>query len=509
MKCSNLKGCSIKLMRTIFVLFISISAGATYAADTIEFNFETSRKASCDVYAAYWDGNAKGYTCRAAFTRQLEDETQSCKDGGYIRHVRHEDSHLDFRVVDGSPNDSKAACFEQTITKIKLIDSNGEDRVLEDYKEEDNETQTFLTDKVNSKAGLSHAYKKIHVAKGGMGNRAFLISTSMYSKFCEGRNYYGKCSRVKNASKVTSTTYSGLLRNIKEPTQTGKWYWKTTDDGEKIYEPFTNGFGEGHIIPLLGDFDGDGRDDLAYFEPVKGMWHIDLGRNKKVNYTVGPWGKNEGDVPLVGDFDGDGIDGFAFFRRVLVKEAVTVVNGNWDPIKGEPFYNVLEPAEYVNRWYIDNDRNGITDDKTDFYKSEGYTPLVGDFDGDGVDGFAYYKSGKWYINNSQNSVPDYTVERFGTKDDIPVVGDFDGNGVDGFAILRYSNPRIEGSMADPTPYITHEWHFDNDRDGYADGAPHVIEDVDYRNMESVISGDTSGNGVDSIGLYRGFPISIF
>ena len=89
-------------------------------------------------------------------------------------------------------------------------------------------------------------------------------------------------------------------------------------------------FGNPSDIPLAGDFDGDGCDTLSIYRPSEQRFYIvnELGAN---NGGLGPaqfsfvFG-NPGDKPFVGDFDGDGIDevglhrestGFVYYRNTL------------------------------------------------------------------------------------------------------------------------------------------------------------------------------------------------
>ena len=89
-------------------------------------------------------------------------------------------------------------------------------------------------------------------------------------------------------------------------------------------------FGNPSDIPLAGDFDGDCFDTVSIYRPSEQRFYIvnALGAN---NGGLGPaefsflFG-NPGDKPFVGDFDGDGIDevglhrestGFVYFRNTL------------------------------------------------------------------------------------------------------------------------------------------------------------------------------------------------
>ncbi|HSJ85161.1 MAG TPA: hypothetical protein VLA91_15275 [Acidimicrobiia bacterium] len=89
-------------------------------------------------------------------------------------------------------------------------------------------------------------------------------------------------------------------------------------------------FGNPSDIPLAGDFNGDGCDTLSLYRPSEQRFYIinELGANEgglgpaEFSFQFG----NPGDKPFVGDFDGDGIDevglhrestGFVYYRNTL------------------------------------------------------------------------------------------------------------------------------------------------------------------------------------------------
>jgi len=89
-------------------------------------------------------------------------------------------------------------------------------------------------------------------------------------------------------------------------------------------------FGNPSDIPLAGDFNGDGCDTLSIYRPSEARFYImnELGENEgglgaaDYSFLFG----NPGDKPVVGDWDGDGIDeiglhrestGFFYYRNTL------------------------------------------------------------------------------------------------------------------------------------------------------------------------------------------------
>jgi hypothetical protein len=89
---------------------------------------------------------------------------------------------------------------------------------------------------------------------------------------------------------------------------------------------------------LRGDFDGDGKTDIAVFRPSTGEWFLRLSTQ---NYVVAAgnwyfqWGV-PGDVPITGDFDGDGKTDITVYRPStgewylrLSSRGYVVAQGNW------------------------------------------------------------------------------------------------------------------------------------------------------------------------------------
>ena len=222
-------------------------------------------------------------------------------------------------------------------------------------------------------------------------------------------------------------------------------------DGKIILagESTNDGFAVARLIPAslsrtcrpVGDFSGDGKSDLAFFNNSFGQWrYVDssLGGTTTVGWGIG------GDRIVPADYNGDCRTDFAVFR-----------NGTWyvktSGVATELYYyfgmagdlpvpadydgdDLADPAVFRNGvWYILGTRDGFWATQ---FGIAGDRPVNGDYDGDGKDDLAVYRDGVWYI---QKSTGGFTIVPFGLGTDKPVVGDYDGDGKSDIAVYRPSD----------------------------------------------------------------------
>ena len=143
-------------------------------------------------------------------------------------------------------------------------------------------------------------------------------------------------------------------------------------------------------VTLLGDWDGDGRDDVcAWFA---GRFRCDLDHEGPPVEVALRFGLSN-DVPLLGDVDGDG--------------------------RAEPC------VKRKRRLLCDTGHDGGRAETTVVLGRGTEVPLLGDLDGDGKDDLCLFDQGQWLCKTRQDAVVRLT---FGGPGDLPALGDLDRDG---------------------------------------------------------------------------------
>ena len=155
---------------------------------------------------------------------------------------------------------------------------------------------------------------------------------------------------------------------------------------------------------FVGDFDGDGVDDLAKREIGSNVFTIrDLdGVAAAADTTVG-YGR-PGDQVFVGDWDGNGTDTFAVRRG--------------------------------NQFFVKNSISPGPADMVIGYGKAADEVFVGDWDADGDDTFAVRRGNVFFVRNTVTTGPADNMFGYGRAADVVLVGDWDANGSDTFAVRR-------------------------------------------------------------------------
>gem|GEM_PF-5459988 len=203
-------------------------------------------------------------------------------------------------------------------------------------------------------------------------------------------------------------------------------------------------FGRSGDEPLVGDWDGDGRDTIGVRRGAEFFLKNSLGQGPAdVNFIYG----RASDGVLVGDWNGDGTDTIAVVRGNKVFARNSLSAGLADV---EFTFGRVGDTYLAGDWNGDGrDTVGVRRGNSQFLSNDNrvaayaYTfgrttdvPVVGDFDGDGADAVSIRRGIMFYLNHS-NTAPvasDFAVMGMGT--DVPAVGDFNGDGVTEIGIYR-------------------------------------------------------------------------
>jgi len=184
-----------------------------------------------------------------------------------------------------------------------------------------------------------------------------------------------------------------------------------------------------------GDYNGDGRSDIAIFRASSGLWSI-RGGNR---YYFG----QAGDIPVPGDYRGDGRSEIAIFRPSTGLWAYRTASGAVGRLYFGTNGDTPVPADYTGNgtvnvaifrpstglWAI----NGLP---RYYFGQSGDYPIPSDYTsgGDGLADIGIFRgsTGLWALRSGARAY-------FGRSGDIPVPGDYDGDGDREAAIFRPSN----------------------------------------------------------------------
>lgn len=187
---------------------------------------------------------------------------------------------------------------------------------------------------------------------------------------------------------------------------TGTWYLRNSNSpGAPDYTPFT--FGSPSWLPVVGDWTNSGHTGIGLFDPATATWHLRTSINAGPDAFTFAFGA-PGWKPVAGDWNGDG----------------TFTVGVFDPLG--------DPANAFGVWHLRNSNSPGSADAGLFAYGAGYwTPVVGDWNGDGLTTVGAYRSdgdpansfGVWFLRNSNSAgSPDAGQFAYGATTWKPVAG---------------------------------------------------------------------------------------
>jgi len=190
-----------------------------------------------------------------------------------------------------------------------------------------------------------------------------------------------------------------------------------------------NAFGAKQDNYYPGDYNGDGKTDLAYFES-NNTWHFRVSTgtaftDQTNNPRLGPWGAHGSGRHLVGDFTGDGKDDIGYFEYSTNKFHVAVATDDW--FIGETW---------------------VTGDCPNCFGHDGGRHYVGDFNGDGKDDLLFFEPFDNTIHVTISTGTGFggpgtgrwlNPSAFGAKMDNYYPGDYNGDGKTDLAYFESNN----------------------------------------------------------------------
>lgn len=190
---------------------------------------------------------------------------------------------------------------------------------------------------------------------------------------------------------------------------------------------------------------------VGLVDPSQGLWHLrdDYGRSRSFFYG------NPGDYPFMGDWNCDGTDTPGLYRQ---------------------------SDGYV---YLRNSNTQGVADVAFFFGDPGDVPLAGDFNGDGCSTLSIYRpnEARFYIINELGAndgglgAADYSF-LFGNVGDLPVVGDWDGDGIDEVGLYRGASGFFYNRDTLDTGSATQQFYFGDPDDRFVAGDWGIVDGVD-------------------------------
>ncbi len=225
---------------------------------------------------------------------------------------------------------------------------------------------------------------------------------------------------------------------------------------------------------LVGDFNGDGLDDLAKVFNDGNQASIDVHLSNGSSFTIGRWATRQGGFAnnqkwLVGDFNGDGRDDFASVFNDANQASINVYLSN-----GNSLENVVWATQ----------QGGFSEDQK---------WLTGDFNGDGRDDLAnvFNEANQASIDVHLSNGNSFTNQRWATQqggfwnEQKWLAGDFNSDGQDDLG-----NVFNEANQASIDVHLSNGNSFTNQRWATQQGG--------FWNEQKWLAGDFNGDGKDDL-----------
>jgi hypothetical protein len=190
-----------------------------------------------------------------------------------------------------------------------------------------------------------------------------------------------------NGSQTQGVFRAGIWSLANTLGRGGDWPVATTLGN--LYGAYAVRFGQRGDRPLVGDWDGNGRQTIGV---QRGNLFLLSDNNLAPAATYAFRYGEVGDVAVVGDWDGDGVDTIGVYRSGV--------------------------------WHLRNSNSGGAADLEVAYGGSASVPIVGDWDADGRVGLGLFDRGGWHLSNSVASPATDVYVPFGNATDRPLVGNW-------------------------------------------------------------------------------------
>jgi len=226
---------------------------------------------------------------------------------------------------------------------------------------------------------------------------------------------------------------------------------------------------DGPDSEFSGDWNGDGKDTVGWYEQHSGLCGV---------YPFGPnWCPDRLFL-----YSAPHTSGVNTPEEVKYREDDQEIDDTRDYLGVDR----AKESTYQDVWYYEDGefRNVVGDHMLDFGE-DGDIPVVGDWDGNGLDGVGIFRrsNSTFYLSNSTTTgIVDIVIPSFALPGDQPVVGDWNGDGKDTIGVYRPAfgfwilNDQNENNAAE------HVFHYGN-----VGGWVRIV-------------GDWNGDGIDTPGF---------
>lgn len=271
------------------------------------------------------------------------------------------------------------------------------------------------------------------------------VNTINYNGYT-GRFYRGYNKRYSEYADINGTgvhwSPGGTTVPAAQP-QIGADYYLNWDNDSLAEKSF--GFGRSTDQHMVGDWDGDNRDEIGLRRGTTYYFDFGLDGNQNQSFSIG----RDTDKVFIGDWDGDGKDDLGLRRGATyflldhdgsVDKTVSWGNstdkllvGDWDG-NGKDDLGLWRPSNLTA--YLDYNNNGIQNASVTWGRT-GDKPIIGDWDEDGKDELGLWRSSNhtFYLDFNNNGKSEKVIT-FGRSTDIPIIGDFNDDGRDDVGLRR-------------------------------------------------------------------------